>query len=436
VPDVSPDATLRAMKVLVLGSGGREHALGVSLARSPRKPEIVFAPGNAGMAALGRCVPVKVADPESVRALCRAEKPDLVVVGPEDPLCAGVADVLEEDGVKVFGPGKKGARLEGSKAFAKQLMTKYLVPTAAYRVFDDPDRARSYLRETEQPVVVKADGLCAGKGVVVCDDREEALRAVDEIMVQRRFGEAGAKVLIEERLSGQEASVMAVTDGRTLAVLEPAQDHKRIFDGDRGPNTGGMGTYSPAPIVTPKVMAQVERDVLVPMIHGLGRERIPYHGVLYAGLMITKGGPRVLEFNCRFGDPETQAVLPRLRTDLLELLLATVEERLDECEMEWDPRAAVCVVMASAGYPASAEKGAVIEGTEVAAARPDTWVFHAGTERRDGRLLTAGGRVLGVTALGADIGAARDAAYGAVHEIRFPGAQVRTDIAEKALRPA
>jgi phosphoribosylamine---glycine ligase len=422
------------MKVLVLGSGGREHALGVSLARSPRKPELLFAPGNAGMAALGRCLPVKPVELEAVRALCSKERPDLVVVGPEDPLCAGVADVLAGDGVKVFGPGKAGARLEGSKAFAKQMMTKYLVPTGAYRVFEDPDRARTYLRETEQPVVVKADGLCAGKGVVVCEDREEAFRAVDEIMVQRRFGDAGARILIEERLQGQEASVMAVTDGRTLAVLEPAQDHKRIFDGDRGPNTGGMGAYSPAPVVTPRVMQQVERDVLVPMIHGLGRERIPYRGVLYAGLMITKGGPRVLEFNCRFGDPETQAVLPRMRTDLLELMLATVEDRLDECEMDWDPRPAVCVVMASAGYPASAEKGVPIEGVEAAAARPDTFVFHAGTEAKDGRLLTAGGRVLGVTALGEDIGAARDAAYGAVHEIRFRGAQVRTDIAERALR--
>ena len=423
------------MKVLVLGGGGREHALGVSLARSPRTPELGFAPGNAGTAALGRNVPVRPADVPAVRELCRAERPDLVVVGPEDPLCAGVADALEKDGVKVFGPGRAGAMLEGSKILAKTLMTKYLVPTAAYRSFEDPDRARAYLRETDQPVVVKADGLCAGKGVVVADDRDEALRAVDSMMVKREFGDAGARVLIEERLTGQEASVMAVTDGRTIAVLEPAQDHKRIFDGDRGPNTGGMGTYSPAPVVSPRVMAQVERDVLVPIIHGLGRERIPYRGVLYAGLMITKGGPRVLEFNCRFGDPEAQSVLPRLKSDLLEMFLAAVEGRLDECNLEWDPRPAVCVVMASGGYPASAEKGVPIEGVEAAAARPDTFVFHAGTAIEGGRLVTAGGRVLGVTGLGEDIAAARDVAYAGVREIRFRGSQVRSDIAERALRP-
>ena len=423
------------MKVLVLGSGGREHAIGVSLARSPRKPELVFAPGNAGMAEIGRCLPVPVTDVAAVRSVCRTERPDLVVVGPEDPLCAGMADVLAEDGFKVFGPGRDGAKIEGSKAFAKHLMAKYLIPTGSSRVFEEAGRARAYLKETEQPVVVKADGLCAGKGVVVCDDREQAFEAVQDIMVVGRFGEAGRRIVIEERLTGQEASVMAVTDGRTLAVLEPAQDHKRIYDGDRGPNTGGMGTYSPTPVVTPRIMQQVERDILVPMIHGLGREKIRYHGVLYAGLMITKGGPRVLEFNCRFGDPETQVVLPRLKSDLLEMMLATVEDRLEECEMEWDPRPAVCVVMASAGYPATSTKGVPIEGVERAAARPGTFVYHSGTERKDGRLLTNGGRVLGVTALGEDLGAARDAAYGAVHEIAFEGAQVRTDIAEKALRP-
>ena len=424
------------MKVLVLGSGGREHALGVSLARSPRKPVLVFAPGNAGMAALGRCLPVKPTDLPAVLDLCRREAPDLVVVGPEDPLCAGVVDLLEKEGLKVFGPVKAGAALEGSKAFAKHLMTKYLVPTAPYRVFEDAARARTYLRETEQPVVVKADGLCAGKGVVVCEDRDEAMRAVDEILVQRKFGDAGARIVVEERLQGFEASVMAVTDGRTIAVLEPAQDHKRIFDGDRGPNTGGMGAYSPAPVVTPRVMEQVERDVLVPMVHGLGREKIAYRGVLYAGLMITKGGPRVLEFNCRFGDPETQVVLPRLKSDLLELMLATVEGRLGECDLEWDPRPAVCVVMASAGYPATAEKGVPIEGADEAGARPDTTVYHAGTAMDNGRIVTAGGRVLGVTALGAGFAAARDAAYGAVHAIRIRGAQFRTDIGERALRPA
>jgi phosphoribosylamine--glycine ligase len=424
------------MKVLVLGSGGREHAIGVALARSPKRPTLVFAPGNAGMASLGRCLPVRPAEVAEVRELCRREAPDLVVIGPEDPLCAGVVDALEADGLKVFGPRRAGAMLEGSKAFAKSLMTKYLVPTAPCRVFEDPERAAAWLREVEHPVVVKADGLCAGKGVIVCDGRDDALAAVDEILVKRRFGVAGARIVIEERLTGQEASVMAVTDGRTIAVLEPAQDHKRIFDGDRGPNTGGMGAYSPAPVVTPKVMAQVEREILVPMVHGLGRERIPYRGVLYAGLMITRGGPRVLEFNCRFGDPETQVVLPRLRTDLLELLLATAEGRLSDCDLDWDPRPAVCVVMASAGYPGSVEKGVPVEGVEEASKRPDVLVYHAGTATEDGRLVTAGGRVLGVTALGEDIAVARDRAYGAVHGIRFRGAQWRSDIADRALRPA
>jgi phosphoribosylamine--glycine ligase len=423
------------MKVLILGSGGREHALGAALARSPRRPQLLFAPGNPGTAALGRRVPVKATDLPGVVDLCRTERPDLVVVGPEDPLCAGIADLLQKAGFRVFGPGAAGARLEGSKAFAKQMMTKHLVPTAPSRVFDDPDQARAYLKEIDGGVVVKADGLCAGKGVVVADDPAEALVAVEEIMVRRRYGDAGRRILVEERLQGQEASVLAITDGRTLAVLEPAQDHKRLQDGDRGPNTGGMGAYSPAPVVTPRVMEQVERDVLVPMIHALARERIPYRGVLYAGLMITKGGPRVLEFNCRFGDPETQAVIPRLKTDLLELMLATVDGRLDECELEWDPRTAVCVVMASAGYPESPTRGVPIEGVDAAGAIPGVSVFHAGTEMEGGRLVTAGGRVLGVTALGEGVAAARDLAYRAVESIRFPGAQVRGDIAERALRP-
>jgi phosphoribosylamine---glycine ligase len=422
------------MKVLVLGSGGREHAIGAALARSPRRPEILFAPGNAGVEPLGRRFPVQATDLPAVRELCGRERPDLVVVGPEDPLCAGVADLLEKDGLKVFGPCRAGARLEGSKIFAKHLMTKHLVPTAPARSFEDPDLARSYLREIDGGVVVKADGLCAGKGVVVADDPGEALAAVEDMMVRRRFGDAGTRILVEERLQGQEASVMAVTDGRTIAVLEPAQDHKRLQDGDRGPNTGGMGAYSPAPVVTPRVMQHVERDVLVPVVHALARERIPYRGVLYAGLMITKGGPRVLEFNCRFGDPEAQAVIPRMRTDLLELMLATVEGRLDECDLEWDPRSAVCVVMASAGYPASPEKGVPIEGIAAAEAMPGVSVFHAGTASEGGRLVTAGGRVLGVTALGDDLAAARDLAYRAAGEIRFRGAQVRSDIAERALR--
>ncbi len=422
------------MKVLVLGGGGREHAIGVALARSPLRPHLVFAPGNAGTAALGRCLRVAPADLPAVRALCAAEKPDLVVVGPEDPLCAGLADLLEKDGIRVFGPGAAGAAIEGSKAFAKGIMARYLIPTAASRTFREVGPARRHLREVPGPVVVKADGLCGGKGVVVADDTAEAEQAVDDMLIARRFGEAGACIVIEERLTGQEASVMALTDGRTIAILDAAQDHKRILDGDRGPNTGGMGTYSPAPVVNDRVMEQVERDVLVPLVHGLGREKRPYRGVVFAGLMITKGGVRVLEFNCRFGDPEAQVVLTRLRSDLLDLMLATVEGRLSRCTLEWDPRPAVCVVLASAGYPATSTKGVPIHGVEEAAALGDVHVFHAGTAMVDGRLVTDGGRVLGVTALGADLAAARDRAYEAVARIRFEGMQYRGDIAERAIR--
>jgi phosphoribosylamine--glycine ligase len=418
------------MKILVLGGGGREHALGWTLARSAREPVLLFAPGNAGTATLGTNVKVAAGDLPAVRDLCRREKPDLVVVGPEDPLVAGVADVLQADGFKVFGPSAAGAAIEGSKSLAKSLMSKYLVPTAAYRVFTDAGEARRYARNSAHPLVVKADGLCAGKGVIVCDSAAEAVEAVDAFMVEKRFGEAGAKIVVEERLTGREASVMALTDGRTVAVLEAAQDHKRIFDGDRGPNTGGMGAFSPAPAVTPRVLDVVERDVLVPIVHGLGREKRPYRGLLYAGLMITKGGVRVIEFNCRFGDPETQAVLPRLKSDLAELLLATAEGRLDECVVEWDPRPSVCVVMAAENYPGTPRRGDEIFGLDRAEAVPGVTVFHAGTEDRAGRAFTNGGRVLGVTALGKDVAAARDAAYAAVGEISFPGAQYRRDIAE------
>ncbi|MHC4821695.1 MAG: phosphoribosylamine--glycine ligase, partial [Planctomycetota bacterium] len=337
---------------------------------------------------------------------------------------------------KVFGPSASGAKLEGSKSFSKSLMAKYLIPTAAHRVFTNPDRAHAYIRDIETPVVIKADGLAAGKGVVVPDNPQEAAQAIDEMMVRERFGEAGRKIVIEERMDGQEASVLAITDGRTIAILDPSQDHKRIFDGDRGPNTGGMGAYCPAPVVSPRVMEQIERDVLVPMVHGLGREKIPYKGILYAGLMITKGGPRVVEFNCRFGDPEAQVVLPRLKTDLVDLMMATVDGKLADCALEWDPRPAVGVVMASAGYPASSQKGVPIEGVAQASEREDVRVYHAGTAMLDGQLVTNGGRVLCVTAFGDDLESARDNAYDAVESIRFEGAQYRGDIAERALRAA
>ena len=423
------------MRILVVGGGGREHVLAWKIRQSPLVTDLICAPGNAGTADVARNVAVGDGDVEGLARLCRDESVELAVIGPEAPLAAGLADRLRKDGVRVFGPGAAGARLEASKSYAKQLMQRYAIPTGSARTFRSFDEVAEHLEAQQDfPVVLKADGLAGGKGVVLPETLDEALAAARAMLHEGCFGDAGRTLLVEEHLRGEEVSVLALTDGRTLAVMEPAQDHKRIFDGDRGPNTGGMGAYSPAPVATPAFRAQVERDVLVRIVHALAREHVDYRGVVYAGLMATRGGPRVIEFNCRFGDPEAQAILPRLRSDLVPLLAACADGRLSQVEdLAWDPRPAVCVVVASAGYPGSSRHGDVIDGLRAVRDLEDVHVFHAGTARRGDDIVTAGGRVLGVTALGDDVAAARDRAYRAVELIRFDGMQYRRDIASRAL---
>ena len=419
------------MRILVVGGAGREHALAWKIAKSPLCEALFVAPGNAGTAQIAQNRPIPVTDQDGLLKLCRTEKIDLVVVGPEDPLVAGLADKLRAGGFRVFGPGRDGAQLEGSKTFAKTLMRRYAVPTASWRGFDSFEQAAAYLEsQMHYPIVIKADGLAAGKGVVLPQNLDEAMAAARSMIEEGRFGESGRKVVIEEFLRGEELSVLALTDGHAIVVLEPAQDFKRIFDGDHGPNTGGMGSYSPAPVASEALMSAITRDVLVRVVHAFTRDRIAYRGVVYAGLMATRGGPKVIEFNCRFGDPETQVVLARLKSDLVPLLVATADGKLsDVTELAWDPRAAVCVVMASRGYPESSSKGDAITGLAAAESIEDVMVFHAGTARAGDTVMTAGGRVLGVTALGDTVAAAREKAYAAVAQIRFPGMQYRTDIA-------
>jgi phosphoribosylamine--glycine ligase len=419
------------MRILVVGGGGREHALCWKIKQSPLVTALFAAPGNAGTAAVAENRQVAASDHDAILKLVRSESVDLVVVGPEDPLVAGLADKLRAAGVRVFGPGKEGARVEGSKTFAKTLMRRYGVPTASFRSFDSFPEAAEYLEsQIDWPVVLKADGLAAGKGVVLPQNLDEAMTAARAMLEGAKFGDAGRRIVVEECLRGEELSVLAVTDGRTIVVLEAAQDFKRIFDGDRGPNTGGMGSYSPVPLATEALMGAVTRDILVRTVHAFTRDRIEYRGVLYAGLMATRGGPKVIEFNCRFGDPETQAVLARMKSDLVPLLVAAAEGRLSDVkDLEWDPRPAVCVVVASHGYPESSRKGDAIHGLDEAGAMEDVVVFHAGTARAGDTVLTAGGRVLGVTALGDTLAAARDRAYAAVAKIRFEGMQFRRDIA-------
>jgi phosphoribosylamine--glycine ligase len=425
------------MRVLVVGSGGREHALAWKIAGSPDVDRVLAAPGSDGMSGVAACFPgVAPGDAAALAELVRAERADLVVVGPEAPLADGVADRLREAGSAVFGPSQGAARLESSKAFAKDFMARNGVPTADYAVFDDLEAASRHARARPRGCVIKADGLAAGKGVAVCDSADAALAALDEIMGARRFGEAGARVVIEERLEGEEASYYALSDGERVVTLAAAQDHKRALDGDRGENTGGMGAYSPAPVMNDSVEKRVLEEIVHPTIRAMAAEGQPYTGVLYVGLMIdASGAPRVVEFNVRFGDPETQPLVVRMESDLVPLLDGAARGDLrNAAPPDWG-EAAVCVVLASEGYPRAFEKGRPIEGLDAAGRDPDVVVFHAGTRRAaDGGFETAGGRVLGVTARGPGVAEARERAYAACDRIRFQGMHLRRDIAARALR--
>ncbi len=422
------------MKVLLIGSGGREHAMAWKLSKSPKIKKLFIAPGNPGTATVGENVMIPAEDIAGLKSFALREKIDLTVVGPELPLTMGIVDVFEEAGLKIFGPSRLAAELEGSKVFSKELMVRYNIPTAYFKKFDRAEAARDYINTHNPPMVVKADGLAAGKGVVICSTRDEALEAVELMMAKKSFGTAGKRVIVEEFLEGEEASFLAITDGKTVVPLAPAQDHKAIFDGDTGPNTGGMGAYSPPPVVTKELQDEVMRTVMVPTVKAMEAEGRPYKGVLYAGLMISNGRIKVLEFNCRLGDPETQPILMRLEDDLLEVIMKAVEVRLDTVSLRWSAKTAVCVVMAARGYPGTYEKGAEIHGLAQAGALEDVVVFHAGTSLKDGRVVTSGGRVLGVTALGVDVKNAIDNAYKAVSLISWDGAYCRKDIGKKALR--
>lgn len=421
------------MDILVIGGGGREHAIVWALSKSPKAGTIYCAPGNAGIAQLAQCVPIAVSEFDKLTAFAAEKQVGLVVVGPDDPLADGIVDAFDATGIPVFGPRKNAAEIEGSKTFMKDLLHKYSIPTAAYQKFDNYDDALAYLRLQKAPIVIKADGLAAGKGVTVARTMEEAEEALHNMMQSKVFGEAGSRVVIEEFLEGQEMSILAFVDGETVKPMSAAQDHKPVYDGDKGPNTGGMGTYSPLPHIDPSIIEEAVETIIKPTAKAMVAEGRPFRGVLFAGLMITPDGkPKTIEFNARFGDPETQVVLPRLKTDLLEVFLAAVEGRLDELELEWSDEAAVCVILASGGYPASYPKGLPI--TDLEQETEHTLVFHAGTSRdEDGTWRTNGGRVLGVVGLGPDIEAARAIAYQRAEQIQFEGKHCRSDIALKAL---
>jgi phosphoribosylamine---glycine ligase len=421
-------------KILVIGSGGREHTIVWKLSSSSKIGKIFCAPGNAGISRQAQCISIHAEDISGLANFAEKESIDLTVVGPEAPLSMGIVDIFQKRGLIICGPSAQAAELEGSKAFAKEFMKKYNIPTADHTTFSSPQQAKKHVKEHGTPLVVKADGLAAGKGVILAMTEKEALDAIDSIMIKKDFGAAGNKVVIEKLLRGEEASFLAFTDGETVVPMPSSQDHKAIYDGDQGPNTGGMGAYSPAPVVTPAISEKVMKKIMIPTIKGMAAEGRKYRGILYAGIMIKDGEPWVLEFNTRFGDPETQPLLVRMKSDLLPVLGATITGTLQEIKIEWDARPAVCVVMASSGYPGTYEKGEIISGLEAAEQVKEAFVFHAGTAWKNGNIVTNGGRVLGVTALGDTIREAINQAYKAVSTIAWKGAFYRKDIGSKALK--
>ena len=416
------------MQVLVIGNGGREHALVWKIKQSPKVKEIFCAPGNAGTSEIAENVPIATDDIEGLLQFALNKGIELTVVGPEQPLVMGIVDQFNEKGLRIFGPNANAAELEGSKSFSKNIMNKYGLPTADYKNFTSTKEAEEYINDKSCPLVVKADGLAAGKGVLLCRTTEEALIAVNTIMKNRIFGAAGDQIVIEEFLEGQEISVLAFSDGKTVLLMDSAQDHKAAFDGDTGPNTGGMGAYSPAPVFTEVMQQKVRDKIMLPMVRAMKQEGRPYKGVLYAGLMLTKTGPQILEFNARFGDPETQPLLVRMDSDIIPIFEACIDGTLDQCQLNWKNKSSVCVVMAAAGYPNSYEKGKFISGLENANSIQEVVVFHAGTKKQDGKIVTNGGRVLGVTATGENTSSAIERAYEAVNQIKWEGIHYRKDI--------
>lgn len=419
------------MKVLVVGGGGREHTIVWKLAQSPKITKLYCAPGNGGISGIAECVPIKAMDLDTIETFSKENKVDMVVVAPDDPLAAGLVDKLTEAGIRAFGPVKAAAIIEGSKAFSKDLMKKYNIPTAGYMVFDNCSEALQYLDTSSAPIVVKADGLALGKGVIIAQTIQEAKDAVNGMMKDKVFGDAGSRIVIEEFIQGPEVSILAFTDGNTIVPMVSSQDHKRAFDNDQGPNTGGMGTFSPSPLYDEKLADYCMKEVFMPTVEAMNKEGRKFKGVLYFGLMITKDGPKVLEYNARFGDPETQVVLPRLKTDLLEIFEAIIDEKLSEINIEWDDNSAVCVIAASGGYPGKYATGIEINGIDKAEENNETIVFHAGTSCKDGKYYTAGGRVLGVTAVESTMDKAIQKAYTGIAKIQFEGMHYRKDIGRK-----
>ena len=416
------------MKILIVGGGGREHAIAASAAKSKRVDKIYCAPGNAGIGQIAECVPIGAMEFDALAAFAKEHAVDFTIIGMDDPLAGGIVDVFEAQGLKVFGPRKNAAVLEGSKAFSKDLMKKYNIPTAAYETFDDPKAALEYLETARMPIVLKADGLALGKGVLICSTLEEAKAGVKEIMEDKKFGAAGSRMVVEEFMTGREVSVLSFVDGKTIKIMSSAQDHKRAEDGDKGLNTGGMGTFSPSPFYTPEVDEFCRKHIYQPTVDAMAAEGRPYVGVIFFGLMLTEDGPKVLEYNARFGDPEAQVVLPRMKNDIIDVMEACVDGRLDQIDLLFEENAAVCVVLASDGYPVSYEKGFAIDGLEAFDGSEEYFCFHAGTAQKDGQIVTNGGRVLGITAKGEDLKQARKKAYEATEWVKFENKYMRHDI--------